>query len=186
MRKTAKQISGVVGPYASALFELALESNSLDAVLADIEELSTLIHESDDVRRLINSPVFRAEEQARALTALMDKIGISQLIANFVNLVARNRRLNFLPEMLMQFRAIVSVHRGEVIAEVTSAAPLSAAHIDALKEALHASFNKHVHIDAKIDASILGGLIVKIGSRMVDSSLRTQLNSLRLAMKEVG
>ncbi|TYC79979.1 F0F1 ATP synthase subunit delta [Stappia sp. BW2] len=186
MTDNVSLVSGVAQRYASALLDLA----EGDGVTADVERDLTafegMIAESEDLVRLVKSPVFSVEEQLAALTALLDKAGIKGLAANFVKLAARNRRLFVLPDMIKAFRSLLAQQRGEETAEVTSAAALSDEHVTALKEALSASTGKSVNIVAKVDPALIGGLVVKVGSRMIDTSLRTKLNSLKFAMKEVG
>ncbi|OKL44701.1 F0F1 ATP synthase subunit delta [Pseudovibrio exalbescens] len=179
-------ISGVALRYASALLELAEEQNAVAEVEAALDRFDALIKESSDLDRLIKSPVFSADAQTKALTPILEKAGISGLTANFVKLVAKNRRLFAIPGMISAFRSLLAAKRGEVTAEVTSATELSADHTSALREALNASTGKDVNVVVKVDPSIIGGLIVKVGSRMIDTSLRTKLNSLKFAMKEVG
>lgn len=178
-------VSGMAGRYATALFELAENAGAVDAVKADLDGLSALLAESPDLARLVKSPVFTAEEQLKAMSAVLGQAGITGLAANFVKLVAQNRRLFALPKMISEFSALVAARRGETSAEVTVAAPLSDDHYAALKAALAAQTGKDVHLDVTVDPSILGGLVVKLGSRMVDASLKTKLNSIRHAMKEV-
>ncbi|TCT01036.1 F0F1 ATP synthase subunit delta [Aquabacter spiritensis] len=178
-------VSGMAGRYATALFELADEAGSIDAVKADLDQLVALIGESADFARLVKSPVFSAEEQERAVTAVLGALGIAGLSANFVKLVAQNRRLFALPGMIKGYAALVAAQRGEVTAEVTVAEPIGDAHLATLKAALAEQTGKDVGLDVIVDPSILGGLIVKLGSRMVDASLKTKLNSIRHAMKEV-
>jgi F-type H+-transporting ATPase subunit delta len=146
-----------------------------------------MIAESPDLLRLVRSPVFGAEEQARALGAILEKAGISGLAANFLNFVASNRRLFAVRDMIRDFRKLVARWRGEVSAEVTVAEKLSDTHLDSLKGALQSiTGGKSVDLNVKIDPAIIGGLTVKLGSRMVDSSLRTKLNAIKHAMKEAG
>jgi F-type H+-transporting ATPase subunit delta len=178
--------SGVADRYANALFELANESGSLDSVDRDLKNFNALLAESADLKRLVTSPVFSAEEQTRAVAAVLDKAGVGGLSANLIKVAAQNRRLFVVPDMITAFGRLLARHRGEVSAEVTSAEPLSATHVAELKAALKASLGKDVALEAKVDPSLIGGLIVKVGSRMIDGSLRTKLNSLKLAMKEVG
>jgi F-type H+-transporting ATPase subunit delta len=140
----------------------------------------------EDLRRLVRSPVFTAEEQQRAIAAILDKMEIEGLTANFLKLIARNRRLYAAPDMIKAFRALLARHRGQASAEVTSALSLTEGQLRALQTALKAALHKDVQLDQKVDATLLGGLVVKVGSRMVDSSLRTKLNSLKQTMKEVG
>jgi F-type H+-transporting ATPase subunit delta len=177
----------MAGRYATALFELALDSKSVDAVKADIDKFDAMLAESADLRRLVRSPVFGAEEQTKALGVILDKAGISGLAANFLRFVASNRRLFAVHDMIRDFRKLVARWRGEVGAEVTVAEKLSDAHLEALKSALKSvSGGKSVDLNVKVDPAIIGGLTVKLGSRMVDSSLRTKLNAIKHAMKEAG
>jgi len=176
----------MAGRYASALFELALEEHALDAVNADLERFDALIDESADLRRLVRSPAFTAETQSRALAAVLDRAGIGGLAGRFLQVVSVNRRLFAAQDMVKGFRKLVAEHKGETSAEVTLAERPSEPHLDAIKGALKSVTKKDVRIDVKVDPSIIGGLIVKLGSRMVDSSLRTKLNSIKQAMKEVS
>lgn len=179
-------VSGVAERYATALFELALEGGQLDAVDADLSRFSALLAESDDLTRLVRSPVFSSEDQLRAVTAVLDKAGLTGLVGNFIKVAANNRRLFAVPGMIVGFRRLLARHRGEVTAEVTSAEPLTDAQVSTLKEALRANIGKDVALAATVDPDLIGGLIVKVGSRMIDTSLRSKLNSLKIAMKEVG
>lgn len=174
----------MAGRYATALFELALEEKALDAVKADLEKFDAVIAESADLQRLVRSPVFGAEEQTKALSAVLAKMGIKGLAANFLRVIASNRRLFAVRDMIRGFRTLVAKHRGEVTADVTVAEKLNDKHLAALKSALKSVSGKDVDLNVHVDPSIIGGLIVKLGSRMVDSSLRTKLNSIKFAMKE--
>jgi F-type H+-transporting ATPase subunit delta len=178
--------SGVAGRYATALFELALEEKALETVERDLNRFASALDAVEDLRRLVRSPVFTAEEQQRAIAAILDKMEIEGLTANFLKLIARNRRLYAAPDMIKAFRALLARHRGQASAEVTSALSLTEGQLRALQTALKAALHKDVQLDQKVDATLLGGLVVKVGSRMVDSSLRTKLNSLKQTMKEVG
>ena len=186
MADTSQLISGVAERYASSLFEVALETGSIDAVGADLERFQSMMDESDDLRRLVLSPVFSADEQVRAVSAVADKAGIRGAVGNFLKVVASNRRLFALPGMIRAFRQIAAAHRGEVAAEVTSAHALTPAQEQELKSALKGVTGKDVVIALKVDPTLLGGLIVKVGSRQIDTSLRTKLSTLKLALKEVG
>ncbi len=179
-------ISGMAGRYATALFELALDNKAVDAVKADLETFDRLIAENPDLARLVRSPVFSAEQQAGALSAVLEKTGIGGLTAQFLKVVTSNRRLFAVRDMVRAYGAMVARHHGEVTAQVTVAEPLSEPHRAAIKETLDAVTGKDVGLDVKVDPAIIGGLVVKLGSRMVDSSLRTKLNSIKHAMKEVG
>ena len=177
-------VSGMAGRYATALFELALEQNAVDAVRADLDSFDKMVADHPDLTRLVRSPVFSSDEQLRAITAVLEKAGIGGLAANFIRFVAQNRRLFAVPEMIRGFRARVARHRGETSAEVTVAEALSETHLAALKDALKSVTGKDVALDVKVDPALIGGLVVKLGSRMVDTSLRTKLNAIKLAMKE--
>jgi F-type H+-transporting ATPase subunit delta len=179
-------ISGMAGRYATALFELALESNAVDAVKADLDGFDAMVGDSADLNRLVRSPVFGAAEQQKALGAVLDRAGIGGLAAKFLKLVATNRRLFAVRDMVKAYRALVARHKGELTAQVTVAEALSDAHRGAIRDALRSVTGKDVGLDVNVDPAIIGGLVVKLGSRMVDSSLRTKLNSIKHAMKEVG
>jgi F-type H+-transporting ATPase subunit delta len=179
-------VSGMAGRYAIALFELALEERSIDATKADLDRFEALMAESPDLTRLVRSPVFSAGEQAKALSAVLAAAGIGGLAAKFLHAVAANRRLFAVRTMLKDFRALVARHKGEVMAEVTLAEAPSERQLAAIKDALGAVTGKDVQVAVKVDPSIIGGLVVKLGSRMVDTSLRSKLNSIKHAMKEVS
>jgi F-type H+-transporting ATPase subunit delta len=179
-------VSGLAERYATALFELAEDEKGLAELEADVGRFATMHDQSDDLKAFIRSPVYSAEEQVRAIAAVLDRAEVKGVVANFFQVVAANRRLFAAPEIISAFRRLLAAHRGEVTAEVTSAEPLSETHVAALKEALKQSLGKDVALDARVDPALIGGLIVKVGSRMIDSSLRTKLSSLKLAMKEVG
>lgn len=178
-------ISGMAGRYATALFELALENKAVDAIKKDLDRFDALIAESPDLNRLVRSPVFDADVQLRALSAILDKAGIGGLAANFLRVITTNRRLFAVRDMIRAYRMLVARHKGEVTAQVTAAEKLSDTNLEALKSALKSvTGGKDIDLDVQVDPAIIGGLVVKVGSRMVDSSLRTKLNSIKLAMKE--
>jgi F-type H+-transporting ATPase subunit delta len=174
----------MAGRYATALFELARETNSIDAVKADLERFDAMVGESADLNRLVRSPVFSAAEQLQALSAVLDRAGIGGLAAKFLKLVTMNRRLFAARDIVRGYRELVALHKGEATAEITVAEQLKDDHVAALKSALQAVSGKDVDLNIKIDPAIIGGLVVKLGSRMVDTSLRTKLNAIRHAMKE--
>lgn len=175
----------MAGRYAHALFELALEAKATDAVKSDLETFDAMLAESADLTRLVRSPVFGVDEQLKALGAILEKAGISGLAANFLRVITANRRLFAVRDMIRAYRALVARHKGEIHAQVTVAEPLNAGNVDALKGALkNVTGGKDIDLDVKVDPAIIGGLIVKVGSRMVDSSLRTKLNAIKFAMKE--
>jgi F-type H+-transporting ATPase subunit delta len=179
-------VSGVAERYASALFDLAREQSALDRVEGELATLSSAIDASADLRRLVNSPVFSADEQEKAIGSIAKHLSISGLTANFLRLVARNRRLFALRGMIAALREMAARHRGEVSAEVTSAQPLGDDHFMALKTALTEKLGKDVTLETRVNPAILGGLIVKVGSRMIDTSLRTRLMTVKTRLKEVG
>ena len=179
-------VSGVSGRYATALFELARDEKSIDAVKTDLDQFDAMLNDSADLKRLVRSPVFAADTQSKALSAVLDKAGITGISANFLKVLTANRRLFAVSDVIRAFRALVARFKGEASADVTVAEPLSDKNLDALKTALKAVSGKDVTLHVKVDPSIIGGLVVKLGSRMVDSSLRTKLNSIKHAMKEAG
>lgn len=179
-------VEGMPGRYATALFELADEAKALDAVAGDLDSIQALLEESADLTRLVLSPVFSADDQMRAIAVVLERAGIGGLAANFINLVARNRRLFAVQEMISAYRQLLAAARGEIAAEVTSAHALNDKQVKALKTSLKAVVGRDVLLESSVDPALLGGLIVKVGSRMIDSSLRTKLNNLKIAMKEVG
>jgi F-type H+-transporting ATPase subunit delta len=177
---------GLAARYAAALFELADSQKAIDTVARDLSDLKTMIGASAELRALIRSPILSRDEQGRAMAALLQQAGTSDLVRRFVGLVARNRRLFALPDMIDQFLAELARRRGEMRAEVTAAQPLSEQQQQALADAIRRSIGGKVAVDVRVDPALIGGLIVKIGSRMVDSSLKTKLQRLQLAMKGVG
>ena len=175
----------MAGRYAGALFELARDEKAVDSVKKDLESFDALIAESPDQNRLVRSPVFGVDYQLKAISAILAKAQITGLAANFLRVITTNRRLFALREIIRGYRALVAKYKGEVSAQITVAEKLSDANLDALKGALKSvTGGKDIDLDVKIDPAIIGGLIVKVGSRMVDSSLRTKLNSIKFAMKE--
>ena len=173
----------MAGRYAAALFDLAEEQSALDAVAGDLEALAGLIRESSDLRRLIRSPVLTREEQGRAIQAVAAKAGFTDLTQRFLGLLAHKRRLFALPEIIETFNAMLAEHRGEVGAELISAVPLSEQQIEAVREQLAKSVGRTVRLSTAVDPSLLGGLIVRVGSRMIDASIRTKLHQLELALR---
>ena len=179
-------VSGVSGRYATALFELARDEKSIDAVRADLDQFGAMLADSDDLKRLVRSPVFTADTQSKALAAVLDKAGISGISANFLKVLTANRRLFAVSDVIRAFNALVARFKGEATADVTVAEALSDKNLDTLKAALKSVTGKDVTLNVNVDRSIIGGLVLKLGSRMVDSSLRTKLNSIKHAMKEAG
>ena len=183
---TASITAGASGRYAIALFEIAKEAKSLAAIEADLDSLQGALDSSADLRDVVSSPLLSREDQGKAMRALTDKMGLGADAANTVALMAENRRLYVLPEMISQVKALAADDRGEVSAEVTAAKALTEKQSTALAAALKKSVGKDVNVNVTVDKDIIGGLIVKVGSAMVDSSLRSKLNNLQNAMKEVG
>lgn len=179
-------ISGVTSRYASALFDLALAEKKIPAVEKDLGRFDALLKGSDDLKRLIVSPVFSADDQSVAIDAILTKAKITGLVGNFIRVVANNRRLFAMLDMLPAYRKLAAEHRGEVTADVTVAEKLTGEQTKELKAALKSVVGKEVAVNAIVDPSILGGMIVKVGSKQIDTSLKTRLSSLKLALKEVG
>ena len=176
-------VAGVAGRYAAALFDLAQEQNKIAEVEQDLVKFQQLYDLSPDLQRLVRSPVIMAEDQVRALGSVLDKAEVGGLAKNFIGLVARNRRLFAAPVMARAFLALAAKARGEVTAHVVSAHPLTEPQAEALKAELKRTVGKDVTLAAKVDPSLIGGLIVKLGSRMIDSSLKTKLANLSLSLK---
>lgn len=186
MAANTSQLSGVAGRYASALFDLANEGNALDAIEQDLDSLMSLLLESADLFELVYSPIYSREQQAAGMNAVLEQAGAEVLTRNFLGVVANNRRLFVIGDIVKSFHILLADHRGETTAEVTSARPLSVSQSQALNKALAAALRSDVKVESSVDESLLGGLIVRVGSRMIDSSLRTKLDNLQLAMKGVG
>ena len=178
--------TGVAERYASALFELAKEQGQQVQVEQDLTRFQAMLADSADLRRMIMSPAFSADAQSKALTAIADKAGIAGIAGNFLKVLARNRRLFITADVIKNFRLIAARARGEVSADVTSAHPLTDTQMQSLKDQLKASVGRDITIQSKVDPSLLGGLVVKVGSRMIDSSLKTKIEQLKIAMKGTG
>ena len=177
--------AGLADRYATALFELALERDALEAVERDLDAIRTLVAGSDDLGRVVRSLTLSRAEQGQALDAVLERLGTGRYVRNFVALLARNRRVFLLTDMIAAFQAKLAEHRGEVSAEVTSAVPLKPAHVEAVNEALRAIVGRDVALETRVDPALIGGLTVRVGSRMLDNSIRTKLQNLELAMKGI-
>ena len=175
--------ASLAGRYATALFALAKENNSIDAVQASLDTLSAAMAESDDLRALTSSPVLSREDAGKAIAATANALGLDPLSTNVLGVLAANRRLDQIHAVIRAFATLASDHRGQITAEVTSAHPLDDKQIDALKAQLKKRVGSDVSVSTAVDPSILGGLVVKIGSQMIDSSIKTRLNTLSQAMK---
>jgi F-type H+-transporting ATPase subunit delta len=176
--------SGPASRYAEALFDLAVEDKALERVEADLKALSAAIGASTDFRAMLKSPVYDADAKARAVGAVADRAGVSALTKNFLGVVARNRRLFALDAVIAAFMQRLAEHRGEVSAEAVTAAPLSTDQTKRLRGEIERVVGKAVNLNVKIDPELLGGMVVKVGSTMIDSSLKTKLNRLKSVMKE--
>ncbi len=183
MPASSTDASGLAGRYAAALFELAEDRDALDAVAGDLGDFRSLLDESADLRRLIRSPVLAREDQGRAIVALAERAGFDRLTVQFLGLLAHKRRLFALPEIIAAYQAMLARHRGEISAEVSSAVALSKAQLKAVQQQLSAAMGQSVTLASAVDPGLLGGLVVRVGSRMIDASLRTKLQRLELAMK---
>lgn len=179
-------IAGVSGRYATALFGLAQEGGVTEAVAGDLSGLAAVIEQSEDLKNLIRNPLMSREDQTKGIVAIAEKFNFNALTVKFLGLVASKRRLFFLPQMLKDFAKLVSAARGEIDAEVTSAAPLSADKLELVETALTQTVGRDVKLRATVDESLLGGLVIKVGSRMIDNSLRTKIQNLKVVMKEAG
>ena len=183
MPASSIHVSGLAGRYAVALFELAQEQESLDVVASDLHALRGMLAESADLERLIRSPVLSREEQARAITAVGERAGFAPLTLQFLGLLAHKRRLFALPDVIAAYDAMLAEHRGEVGAEVVSAVPLSPEQLESVERQLTAAVGQTVKLSTAVDPNLLGGLVVRVGSRMIDASIRTKLHQLELALK---
>ena len=186
MSETASISTGIAQRYASAVFELAKEAKKIKNIETDLTALQGALDESDDFRDLIQSPIYTRDQQSGAVTALAKEMGLSEIMGNTLALMATKRRLFVLPALIKSLRAAIAEDKGEVTAEVTSAKALTKAQSDKLAKSLKATTGKDVSLQTTVDDSLIGGLIVKVGSKMIDTSIRSKLNSLQNAMKEVG
>lgn len=177
--------SGLANRYATALFELAAERNALEQVGNDLGLLGRTVEENMELRRLLSSPVVSREEHGRATAALAERLGLSEVVASFLGVLARQRRLFALPQMIGEFQRMLAAHRGEETAEVVSAVPLSDEQLASVKESVATYVGKPVSLEASVDPALLGGLVVRVGSRMIDASLKTKLQHLELSMRGV-
>ena len=176
-------VGDIAERYGLALYELADEAKSLDDVASDLESLKALIAESDDFAKLLRSPVIDRNAKTKAVSTILEKGGADSLTRRFVGVVAENNRLFVLAEMITAYLAELSRRRGEITAEVTSARPLNDDQLQQLTESLRAKLGGKVAVEADVDPSLIGGLVVRVGSRMIDASLKTKLQRLQYAMK---
>lgn len=186
MLEATSIVTGLHGRYATALYELAADSGAVPAAERDLHDLERAIAASADFRRLIRSPVFSREEQWRALDAIARAMRLSDLTRRFLGVITHNRRLFALPDIIADYFKLAAHFRGELSAQVTSARPLAGMQIESIKATLKSALGQSITLSQSVDDSLLGGLIVKVGSVMVDSSIRTQLSRLQVAMREVN
>jgi F-type H+-transporting ATPase subunit delta len=179
-------VSGLAERYAAALFDIADERRMLDEVASDLRQLRTMLAASADLSRLVRSPIMTRGEQGRAIAALAKHAGFSPLVHDFLAIVAKNRRLFAVPAMIEAYLGKLAERRGEITAEVIAARPLSEAQLALLSDQLRRSAGRRVSVDARVDPGLIGGMIVKLGSRMVDGSIKSKLQRLQLAMKGIG
>lgn len=178
--------SGIAERYATAVFSIAQETDALAALESNVDDLAAALDASDDLRELMVSPVHSRDVQEQAITAVAAKMGLSQTFQNVLALMAQKRRLFVVPQMVAQLRAMIADAKGETTAEVVSAKELTKKQAKALADTLKAQVGRDVKIEATVDEALIGGLVVKVGSKMIDTSIRSKLNSLQNAMKEVG
>ncbi|EEW24676.1 F0F1 ATP synthase subunit delta [Rhodobacter ferrooxidans] len=186
MSEPASISSGIAARYATAVFDLAREEKALVALEGDIDALAAALAESADLRGLIASPLLSRDDQGRAIAAIAAKMGVSALTANTLALLAQKRRLFVLPQLIADVRARIAAEKGEVTAEVTTATALTAAQAEKLSASLKARVGKDVKLKTAVDESLIGGLVVKLGSTMIDTSIKAKLAALQNSMKEVG
>ena len=186
MSDPASISTGIAERYATAVYDLAREANQVDAIEGDLTALEAALNDSDDFRRLTTSPLYSREEQEQAIKVLAEKMGLTKTMANTLQLMAQKRRLFALPALVKALRETIAEAKGEITAEVTTAKALTKTQSDKLAKSLTASTGKKVSLHATVDESLIGGLVVKVGSKMIDTSIRSKLNSLQNVMKEVG
>ncbi|TMM55475.1 F0F1 ATP synthase subunit delta [Sulfitobacter sabulilitoris] len=186
MSEPASISTGIAERYASAVYSLAKDGKKVKAIETDLDALSEALSSSDDFNALIHSPIYSRQQQSAAIVALAKKMALSDILSNTLALMAEKRRLFVLPQLIATLREIIATEKGEVTAEVTSAKALTKAQADKLAKTLKANTGKTVTLNATVDESLIGGLVVKVGSKMIDTSIRSKLNSLQNAMKEVG
>ena len=178
--------SGIAARYATAVFELAKDASDLKNLESNVEDLGAALDASAELRDVISSPVYSRDDQANVITAVAKKMKLMPIVSNTLALMASKRRLFVLPALVAQLRALIAEEKGEVTAEVISAKTMTKTQIDKLAKAIKSRIGKDVKIDATVDESLIGGLVVKVGSQMIDTSIRSKLSSLSNVMKEVG
>ncbi len=178
--------TGIAGRYATAVFELAKDGGDLAGLESQLDDLATALDSSPELRDLISSPVYSRDAQGKAIAAVAAKMNLGAVLANTLALMAANRRLFVLPQLIAALHALIAEEKGEMTADVMSAKPLTNGQQDALAKTLKAAIGKDIKLNATVDESLIGGLVVKVGSRMIDTSIRSKLSALQNTMKEVG
>lgn len=186
MSEPASISAGIAERYATAIFEIAKENNDLAGLESGLNDLTAALDESAELRDLMSSPVYSRADQEAAITAVAEKMGITEVLRKSLALMAQKRRLFVVPHLIAALRGLIAEERGEVTAEVVSAKALTKAQTEKLAKTLTARVGKTVNVNATVDESLIGGLVVKVGSKMIDTSIRSKLDSLQNAMKEVG
>jgi F-type H+-transporting ATPase subunit delta len=183
----SSSLAGFTGRYATALFELAEESGRIDAVAKDLSSLAEIMSESEDLSRLVSSPAISRDDQSKAMAAVLEKAGADDLVKKFIGVVAGNGRLFALPAIIERFMADLAARRGEVSAEVVSAVSLDGKLENEVRSAIaKVAGSDKISLSMRVDPSLIGGLVVRVGSRMIDTSIKTKLNRLEMTMKGVG
>lgn len=177
------QASDVAARYARALFDLAVETDALDAVESDLKSLKSIVEASADLRGVLVSPRHSAEDKAKSLAAIGDRLGLGGTTQKFLGLLAANRRTSILLDIIAAFERLLAARRGRVSALVTTAVSLTAAQSESLAAALRTALGKDPQIESRVDPAILGGVKVRVGSRLYDASLKSKLDSLKFALK---
>ena len=186
MAAESSVLSGIAGRYGAAMFDLAREAKALDAVAADLDRLREALATTPDLARLVRSPAIGRAEQGRAMVAVMEHLGVSDLVRRLVGVLAANRRLSTLANVASVFRALLARERGETTAELISAAPLPAAQVQSIRTALTRAAGRDVALLSRVEPELIGGIVVRMGSRLYDASLKGKLDRLRAVMKGVG
>ncbi|MDO5646744.1 F0F1 ATP synthase subunit delta [Paracoccus sp. (in: a-proteobacteria)] len=186
MANSVSMSQSIAGRYAQAVFEIVKDEGGLDNLARQIDELDATLTNSADLRDLISSPIYTRDQQAGAIASITDKMGLSATLANTLKLMAKNRRLFVLPQLVARLSDLIAAERGEMTADVTTAAPLTDEQQQRLKDTLAEKSGKTIKLNTRVDESLIGGMIVKLGSQMIDSSVRSKLASLQNVMKEVG
>ena len=186
MSDQASTSKGVAKRYATALFDLANETDDISSLEKNVESLTQAVDESPDLNSLISSPIYSRDQQKNAISAIAKKMGVSAVMINTLSLMAEKRRLFVVPTFLSVLNDLISESKNEITAEVVSAQSLSKGQVEKLGKTLKNNLGKDIKINATVDPTLIGGMVVKVGSRMIDMTIRAKLNSLQNTMKEVG